>query len=145
MIKKFKEFNETFKSPRNCLHYIMMNIKESRDELEDQFLRLKEVYDCGILINSLHGDTDIKSTRMSKTQAKKIIGVLVYINPNFNRVGNKNRDKIMEELSNVKNRIESIYDPVNVNLYSDIIPGSTKEVGEYFRMEIIPPLSSSHP
>jgi hypothetical protein len=81
-----KKFNEYIKEDKRLIDFI------SIDELEDQFLRLKEIYDCLIYINRMHSEN-----------------ISYYIYTVDIGVPDKNLQKTIKEIDNVKNRLQSIY------------------------------------
>ena len=119
---------------------------ESIEELEDQFLRLKEIFGCSITIDRLYGDVDEKNTNNYRERfwVRPVIGVEVRVStfpilskPTYK---NKNIHKLEKELENVKKRIESIYSPVKVSYKKngwifvfEIIPQNIKEINESIR------------
>lgn len=103
MIKKFDEFNEK----KEKLHFGHREVPliES-DEIDDQFLRLKEIFNCSVTWKYL---------------GKNPICVCIIISPGFDeksydakdlskrRPWKNNYKEIYKEIENIKIRFESIY------------------------------------
>jgi hypothetical protein len=106
MIKKFNEYNE------ESVFFIEDILSD--EEVLDQFLKLKEVYDCNVIINH--------------TIEHKYLIVTVYPDhgietcPKSNKsdrpCDNKNISNIVEELKRIKHRIENIF-PVKMYIEKD--------------------------
>ena len=111
MIKKFYQFiNEEIDTD------IVAGL--NREDVEDQFLRISEVYECKIVIKTIIGGSD-----------KKKWVILIF--PNHSKDDRTTEDKlkkmktieqlkgIEEELNRIKIRIESMYDDVVVVFPND--------------------------
>jgi hypothetical protein len=120
MIKKYKQFNEASQIPTAEFPPF--------EELEDHFLRLKEVFGCYIEFETYNKKGNFISgcsaglcrTRMRYPGSVSEISAVVYV-PNeehkkFPKDGDIRVNKIIDELNQIKNRIESMYPKIIVRL-----------------------------
>jgi len=155
MIKKFKEFKESQIShtPEKLSKLVssfrgpqwMSDENEESEEFEDQFLRLKEVFNCEIFMNRYNKNYGINYefpiNPKTKQPLREIIAISIY--PHKNVTGYKVKDffthgvylkKVYKELKNIESRIKSIYSPTLIFInkeYSSAVRG-----GFYFTMDI---------
>jgi hypothetical protein len=122
MIKKFKEyFKEGYYDIRKTIY---------PEEIEDQFLRLKELYDCKFY--NISGNIEITDPRhlyQWESISKSNLGrwmVHFKIKPPYENIFRSNtlsviddipklKEKIESELIDIKNRIEGIYPSLSVS------------------------------
>jgi hypothetical protein len=123
MIKKFEDYCESFWPsgfPKTGIFSVL-----PLEEVEDQFLRLKEVFNCDIKIYR-HCVTNSKSvvtrgiiewprvyddkSRLVDTGTKWIANIII---TSFDKSKTKMRE-ILDEFDQIKNRLESIY-PIKIH------------------------------
>ena len=103
MIKKFKEYNESASNKKDISEL-------TKEELEDQFLRLKEVLNASIDITPNYKRENALFTIYitSRVGSGKIYDL-------SNTPGEKERIEDESELRNIKNRLMNMF-PINVRI-----------------------------
>jgi len=133
MIKKFYQFIKEHES-------IQFMPYPSKEDIEDQFLRLKEVIGCNInircfvgrVIKNKNNHWNIRSENHPGRQIAWIDFSLTKENNGGEYLSNKKIKEISLELESIKNRMESMY-PVKVNT-SDFSRPSSRHSDTSFRI-----------
>lgn len=114
---------------KKYLDYFLTDIREivSEEELEDQFLRLKEVFNCSVTWKNF------KFTNISSISSD-IEGCLIS--------AKKDHKEIEGEINSIKDRIKRIYPNVDISIekIKDIekyTRGKYKDVGKLFFYKIL--------